>query len=369
MGDAPSESSAAAAPPSVPQHARAALIASFGPELTLTDSHPVVQPSALKPGQCLIKIDYAGVCHSDVHIIEGGWGPVDFPRVAGHEGMGRVVAIGANTVGSPVAVGDRVGIKWLATTCLNCEMCRTGNEPCCAIAKTMGHGYQVDGCYADYQVSYVDYVTPIPAELDSAAATPLLCAGVTIYKALKESNPKVGNWVAIPGAGGGLGHLGIQYAVAMGLRVIAIDTGETKRDLCLALGAEKWIDFKESKDLVQDIQAAADGLGPHSAVIAASNPGPLDQAVHYIRPKGTIVAVGLPSGPVKMTVGVYTLIAKCITIVGSAVGSRQDAIEALALAARGKVKCQLVVRPFEQVNSCLSELSAQTVAGRIVLKM
>ncbi|KAJ6566990.1 chaperonin 10-like protein [Mycena capillaripes] len=352
---------------SIPLKARAAVITAFDQDLLLKDDHPVLQPSQLAAGECLVKIDYAGVCHSDLHIKEGGWGPIKFPLVGGHEGIGHIVAIGEHTVGSPVKIGDRVGIKWIANACLNCEMCRTGNEPCCS--SHTSHGFGVDGSFADYALSYVDYVTPIPENLDSAAATPLLCAGLTIYKALKEANPQIGKWVAIPGAGGGLGHLGIQYAIAMGMRVIAIDTGDVKRDLCLKLGAEKWVDFKTSSDLIKDVKDAADGIGPHAAIVVSSNPGPVDQAVMYLRPKGTVVVVGLPSGPAKLTVPIGLMIAKCLTIVGSAIGSRQDVAEALEIAARGKVACHHEVKPFSEVNAVFAELAAQNIAGRVVLKM
>ncbi|KAJ7684222.1 chaperonin 10-like protein [Mycena polygramma] len=354
----------------IPLKARAAVIVAFDQDLLVKDDHPVLQPSELAPGECLVKIDYAGVCHSDLHVKEGGWGPVKFPVVGGHEGIGRIVAIGDHTVGSPVKTGDRVGIKWIAKACLNCEMCRTGNEPCCSVGgSTMSHGFKVDGSFADYVLSYVDYATPIPENLDSAAATPLLCAGLTIYKALKETNPKIGQWVAIPGAGGGLGHLGIQYAVALGMRVIAIDTGDVKRDLCLKLGAEKWIDFKTSTNLIQDVKDAAGGIGPHAAVVVSSNPGPLDQAVMYLRPRGTLVAVGIPSGPAMFTVPIGLLIGKCLTIIGSALGSRQDMAEALDIAASGKVACHHEVKPFSEINTVLADMAAQKIAGRVVLKM
>ncbi|KAJ7665601.1 chaperonin 10-like protein [Mycena rosella] len=356
----------------IPQKARAAVITQFGPGLALMEDWPVVQPSELSPGECLLKMDYAGVCHSDLHITEGGWGEVKFPRVGGHEGIGHIVAIGEHTTASPVKIGDRVGMKWTARACLRCELCRMGHESCCAMASTMSHGYGVDGSFAEYAVSYVDYVTPIPDDLASAAATPLLCAGLTIYKALKETHPKVGNWVAIPGAGGGLGHLGIQYAVAMGLRVIAIDTGAVKRDLCLKLGAEKWIDFKESKDLVEDVREASGGQGPHAAVVTAANTGPLDQAVMYLRPRGTLVAVGLPSGQPVLTVPVGVLITKVNRLYllhFPVINTRQDVIEALDIAARGKVVCHHEVRDLFQVNSAFAEMSAQNVVGRVVLKM
>ncbi|KAJ7232046.1 chaperonin 10-like protein [Mycena haematopus] len=353
--------------PSVPLKARAAVIAAFDQDLVLKDDQPVLQPSELGPGECLVKIDFAGVCHSDLHVKEGGWGPVAFPRVGGHEGIGHIVAIGEHTVGSPVKIGDRVGVKWLAKVCLNCEMCRTGYDACCS--QRLSHGYKADGSFADYALSYVDYVTPIPESLDSAAATPLLCAGITVYKALKLTNPQLGKWVAIPGAGGGLGHLGIQYAVAMGLRVVAIDTGDVKRDLCLQLGAEKWVDFKTSTNLVQDVKDAADGVGPHAAVVVSSNPGPLDQAVMYLRPTGTLVAVGIPSGLAMLKVPIGVLVSKCLTIIGSSVGNRQDMAEALDIAASGKVACRHQVKPFSEINAVFADLAAENIAGRVVLKM
>ncbi|KAK7458841.1 Alcohol dehydrogenase, variant 2 [Stygiomarasmius scandens] len=259
----------------LPKTARAAVITEFHKDLDLSDSHPVPSAADLKPGTCLVKVDYAGVCHSDLHVKNDAFGlPTPLPLVGGHEGIGTVVAIGNHTVDSPVKLGDRVGMKWTARSCLKCESCRKGMEGCCAMTVTHSHGCSVDGTWADYVVAWTDYVTPIPASLDSAAATPILCAGITVYKAIKQSNTKIGDWIAISGAGGGLGHLAVQYAVAMGLRVVAIDTGASKRDLCLnVLGAEKWIDFMETKDLVKDVIEAAGGLGPHAAVLAVGNVG------------------------------------------------------------------------------------------------
>ncbi|KAJ7221368.1 hypothetical protein GGX14DRAFT_558863 [Mycena pura] len=155
----------------------------------------------------------------------------------------------------------------------------------------------------------------------------------------------------------------------MGLRVVAIDTGDVKRDLCLTLGAEKWIDFKTSTDLIKDVKEATGGHGPQAVVIAASNPGPIEQAVKYVRSKGIIVIVGVPSGGATFTVSINLVVAKCISIIGTSVGSRQDAIEALDLAARGKVGCHYEVRDFSEVNAVFAELAAQNVGGRIVLKL
>ncbi|KAF5345065.1 hypothetical protein D9758_010411 [Tetrapyrgos nigripes] len=184
----------------------------------------------------------------------------------------------------------------------------------CPTAWSSIHGLRIDGTFSKYvnptKVSFADYVTPIPKEVDSAAAAPILCAGLTAYKSLKLSNAKFGQWIAVGGAGGGVGHLAIQYAKAMGLRVIAIDAGLEKRDLCLKLGAEKWVDFIVSTDLVKDVQIAADGLGPHVAVITAGHALPFNQALQYLRPTGTLVAAGMPGGEAMLNVPIGLLIAK-----------------------------------------------------------
>ncbi|KAF9038807.1 alcohol dehydrogenase, partial [Hymenopellis radicata] len=231
------------------------------------------------------------------------------------------------------------------------------------------HGYTVYGTFTEYAVSYVDYVTPTPEGIESAAAAPILCAGVTIYKALLQTKPKAGNWVTISGAGGGLGHLGVQYAQTMGLRVITIDTGDAKRDLCLALGAEKFVDFTTSTNVVQDVIDAAEGLGPHAAVIAAGQAEPLNQVLLYLRKTGTLVTVGMASSTATLSLPHSLMISKSLTWIGSAVGNRQDAIEALALAARGKARCNYEIRKPEDVNRVMAEMESGKIAGRIVLKI
>ena len=187
-------------------------------------------------------------------------------------------------------------------------------------------------------VSYVHHVTPIPDNLDSAGAASLLCAGVTTYTALKRSNTKVGDWIVIPGAGGGLGHLAVQYAKAIGLNVIAIDTGDAKEKLTKSLGASVFIDFKKSgKNLVDDIKKASPGgLGPHAALVVAAQESAYTQAIQYLRPSGTLVCNGMPDAPLQANI--FWTVFKSIRIQGSYVGNRQDAVEALDLAAAGKVK-------------------------------
>ncbi|KAI6029593.1 chaperonin 10-like protein [Pisolithus microcarpus] len=312
---------------------------------------PVKQPSQLAPGECLIKIICTGVCHSDLHTSRGDW-PVTAvtPLIGGHEGVGTIVAIGAHTENSPVQVGQRVGIKWLAYSCLNCEQCRTGLEQCCPQARNSG--LNVDGTFAQYVVSWVQHVTPIPESLDSQAAASVLCAGLTVYRALKYSGARIGNWVVLPGAA-------VQYAVAMGMRVVAIDTGADKRDLCLELGAEKWIDFKETQDIVSAIKEACDGQGAHCAVVTTATSAGYAQAIDYLRPGGSLMVVGLP-GSAKLESSIFWTVLKSISILGSYVGNRQDTVEAL------EIRCSRL-KSLSQLQEVYDGLAEGKIAGRIVL--
>ncbi|TFK45935.1 GroES-like protein [Heliocybe sulcata] len=350
----------------IPKTQRAALVVEHGKDLVIKDDHPVVQPSELKPGECLVKLDVTGVCHSDLNTKLGNWAwNPPLPRVPGHEGVGKVVAVGEGTMNPDVKVGDRVGLKWIAETCLRCEMCRRNEESMCPNQKT--HGYRVDGTLQEYCVSWVDHVTLIPDSISSEDACSILCAGLTVWKALKQSNTIPGNWVVVPGAGGGLGHLAVQYANYMGLRVLAIDSGEEKKQLCFKLGAEKFIDFKETQDLVQDVKAATDGLGPHAAIVTAASGKAYEQAVWYLRDRGTLVAVGMPPKDL-FNVPIVVIVAKALNIIGSAIGTRQDAIEAVDIAARGKVKCHYDVDKLNSVNSIFDAMHAGKLVGRVIVK-
>ncbi|KAH0583422.1 hypothetical protein H2248_009051 [Termitomyces sp. 'cryptogamus'] len=353
---------------SIPKTAKAAILNGLGEKYIIRDDYPVKQASELLPGECLVKIEYSGICHSDLHVKQGDWKKkLIMPLIGGHEAVGRIVAIGKHSDAGTVKIGDRVGLKWLADVCMKCEMCRKGNEPCCPLSKA--HGFTVHGTFAQYVVSWVNYVTPIPDNLDSAAAAPFLCAGVTVYNGLKQSRAKIGDWVAISGAGGGLGHLAVQYAVAMGLRVLAIDTGAAKKELCAKLGAEKWVDFQESTNLVTDVRAATNGHGPHVALIAVGDARPFNQALLYLRAAGTLVAIGMPGGNGLLNVPVTLLVGKSLTVLGSFVGNRQDAVEALQIAAQGKVKCQYQVRELKELNEIFDEMVSGRIAGRMLFKL
>lgn len=193
---------------------------------------PVPKPG---PDQILVKIRYSGVCHTDLHAMMGHWPiPVKMPLVGGHEGAGVVVAKGSLV--HEFEIGDYAGVKWLNGSCSNCEFCRQADDPLCAHAQLSG--YTVDGTFQQYTLAKASHASKIPEGVPLDAVAPVLCAGITVYKGLKESGVRPGQTVAIVGAGGGLGSLAQQYAKAMGIRVIAVDGGDEKRIMCEKLGTE-----------------------------------------------------------------------------------------------------------------------------------
>lgn len=325
---------------------------------------PVVQQKDLAPGTALVKIVYSGVCHTDLHALHGDWpAHAKLPLVGGHEGSGYVVAFGNNSPDTDLKIGDAVGVKWLADSCLACDNCRGGYESICG--KAQNAGFTIDGSFQQYAVAFTKHLTPIPEGLSLEQAAPILCAGVTVWKAIKTAAAKPGDFILISGAGGGLGHLAVQYAAALSLRVIALDTGADKKALTLKLGAESFVDFKD-KDAQAQIIAASGGLGPHAAIVASGSAAAYEQALDYLRPTGTLVFVGLPPDCF-VKVNVFWTVMKSLTIKGSLVGNRQDAIESLDLAARGKAKAIIAVEPLKNLESVYERLQTGKIAGRIVL--
>jgi propanol-preferring alcohol dehydrogenase len=214
--------------------------------------------------------------------------------IIGHEGCGIVVSRGAN-VTTP-QIGDRVGIYWLHSACGVCEHCISGSESLCE--KQINSGYSVNGALAEYAIATASHAIPIPDNVSDDQAAPLLCAGVTAYKALKETGAKAGDFVTIMGAGGGLGHLAIQFAKAMGMRVIALDKGAEKLNYCKSLGAEFVIDVTDA-DAVEQVHKVSEcnGVtGSQGIACFATSPAAFKMSVDVARRKGVVVAVGLPAG-------------------------------------------------------------------------
>ncbi|KAJ5735537.1 uncharacterized protein N7483_000662 [Penicillium malachiteum] len=324
---------------------------------------PVPKPG---PDEVLIKVKYTGVCHTDLHAMKGDWPlALKLPLVGGHEGAGTVVAKGELAAG--IEIGDKAGIKWLNGSCLACEFCKTSDEPLCAEAQLSG--YTVDGTFQQYAIGKAAHVTKLPEGVALDAVAPILCAGITVYKGLKESGARPGQTVAIVGAGGGLGSLALQYAKAMGLRVLAIDGGDEKREMCEELGAEAYVDFTTSKDLVADVKAATPGgLGAHAVLLLAVSEKPFQQAVEYARPRGAIVAIGLPANAF-LKAPVFDSVVKMINIKGSYVGNRQDGVEAIDFFARGLIKAPFKTVPLKDLPKVFELMEQGKIAGRYVLEI
>ncbi|MFN3278677.1 MAG: zinc-dependent alcohol dehydrogenase [Paracoccus hibiscisoli] len=311
------------------------------------------------PGQILVKTEACEVCHTDLHAARGDWPvkPVP-PFIPGHEGIGHVVALGAGV--TRVKEGDRVGVPWLYSACGHCEHCLSAWETVCAEAEF--GGYTKNGGFAEYILADPNYVAHIPAGLSPQQAAPLICAGVTTYKGLKVTDTKPGDWVVISGAGG-LGHLAIQYAKAMGLQVCAVDIDDEKLNHATALGADLAVNAK-GEGAVEAVRKGTDG-GAHGVLITAPSLTAFHQGIAMTRKRGTCALVGLPAG--EFPVPLFDVVANCITIRGSFVGTRQDMAEALALAADGKVKAQVELQPLSAINAVFDRLEHGQVAARVVL--
>jgi propanol-preferring alcohol dehydrogenase len=336
-------------------HMQAAVVEAFGKPLVLQDV-PVPVPG---PGRILVKTEACGVCHTDVHAAAGDW-PLKptLPFIPGHEAIGRVVALGAGV--TLVKEGDRVGVPWLYSACGHCEYCLSAWETVCGEAQF--GGYTKNGGFAEFILADPDYVAHIPAGLSAIEAAPVICAGITTYKGLKVTEAKPGEWVAISGCGG-LGHMAIQYAKAMGLHVAAVDIDDGKLAHAKRLGADLTINAKTGDPAA--VLKKETGGGAHGVLITAPSLPAFKQGVDMTRKTGTCVLVGLPPGDFPMPL--FNVVADCITVRGSFVGTRKDMAECLAFAAEGKVKADIELQPLTAINDVLQRLAHGEVASRVVL--
>jgi len=314
----------------------------------------------LEPGDVLIKVEACGVCHSDLHVADGDWSQltaiVKRPLILGHEIAGRVIEKGEDA--RELQIGDRVGIPWVHWTCGECEFCREGNENLCSRQKITG--VTVDGGYAELVKAPASHAIKIPEGLSPSDAAPLFCAGVTVFRALKKARISPGQRLAVFGVGG-LGHLAVQLGVGLGADVTAIDISDEKLALAKSLGASGALNAASS-NAVKELRGKG---GMHVALVASAARAAYDLAFSCVRPTGTLLVVGLPAEnlcfpPILMS-------AREVCIQASAVGTREDVREVLALAAAGKIRCQVGTRPLREANEVLEELRSGQVSGRIVL--
>jgi propanol-preferring alcohol dehydrogenase len=334
---------------------RAAVVRAFGQKLAIEDV-PMPVPG---PGQVLVRIVASGVCHTDLHAADGDW-PVKpgLPFIPGHEGTGYVTALGPGVTG--LREGDPVGIAWLHDACGACEYCLTGWETLCTAQHNSGYG--VNGTFAEYAIGSAAYVARLPERPDFSALAPILCAGVTTYKGIRETEARPGEWLVISGVGG-LGHVAVQYAKAMGLHVVAVDVSEEKLALARALGADLAVDGRQP-DAVDRVVAATGG-GGHGVLVTAVSVPAFGQALAMARRRGTVSLVGLPPG--NFPTPIFDVVLKRLTVRGSIVGTRMDLAEALAFAAEGKVRPRIHHAALQDINGVFEALKTGRVDGRMVL--
>ncbi|MEY9589941.1 propanol-preferring alcohol dehydrogenase [Bradyrhizobium yuanmingense] len=334
---------------------KAAIVKQFGKPLVIEDV-PVPQPG---PGEVLVKVKACGVCHTDLHAASGDWPvkPVP-PFIPGHEAAGIVAALGPGV--KNLKVGDAVGVAWLHDACMSCEYCETGWETLCEHQHNTG--YSVNGGFAEYVIASAAFAAKLPATIDFAAIAPILCAGVTTYKGLKETEAKPGEWVVISGIGG-LGHVAIQYAKAMGLKVAAVDIAEDKLELARETGADLAVNAL-ADGAVEKVLTASGG-GAHGVLVTAVSTAAFAQALKMVRRKGTVSLVGLPPG--EFPTPIFDVVLKRITVRGSIVGTRRDLDEAIAFAADGKVEAEVTKVPLAAINDVFDRMRAGKIDGRMVL--
>lgn len=335
---------------------KAAVVREFGQPLKIEEA-PVPRPGN---GEILVKIAASGVCHTDLHAAHGDW-PIkpNPPFIPGHEGVGHVAAIGEGV--KHVKEGDRVGVPWLYSACGYCEHCQGGWETLCESQQNTG--YSVNGGFAEYALADAGYVGHLPDNIGFVDIAPILCAGVTVYKGLKMTDTRPGQWVVISGIGG-LGHMAVQYARAMGLNVAAVDIDDTKLDLARRLGATITVNaMQEDPATVLKREIG----GAHGVLVTAVSPKAFEQAQGVVRRGGTIALNGLPPGDFQLPI--FDTVLNGITVRGSIVGTRRDLQEALDFAGEGKVKATVSTDSLENINEVLEQMLAGQIEGRIVLDM
>ncbi len=335
---------------------RAAVIHAFKEPLRIQEM-PVPE---VVPGRILVKVVASGVCHTDLHAADGDWPfKPNPPFIPGHEVAGHVSAVGAGV--KHVKEGDRVGVPWLHTACGHCEHCMSSWETLCDRQQITG--YTVNGGYAEYLLADPAYVGRLPSNVDFLAMAPVLCAGLTVYKGLKQLECKPGDWVAISGVGG-LGHMAVQYARAMGFHVAAVDIDDAKLELAKKLGAELVVNAMKS-DPARELQRAL--RGAHGVLVTAVSPKAFQQALGMLHKRGTMTLVGLPPG--EFGLPIFDVVAGAKTIRGSTVGTRMDLQEAIAFAAEGKVHTVYSEDRLENINGIFNRMRKGAIEGRVVMRL
>ena len=311
-------------------------------------------PGELKANEVEVRISHCGVCHSDAHLIDNDWGNSKYPFIPGHEIVGTVSAVGAGV--RDRKVGERVGIGWQADSCGICEWCRQGDENLCAQGQPTCVGR--NGGYADAVRVNSRFAVPVPEALESENAAPLLCAGITVYTPIRNHGVRPSSRVGIVGIGG-LGHLGLQFAKAFGAEVTALSTSKDKEAEALEMGADHFVNTRDTAELKKV-------AGSFDFVLSTVSADQDWQAlVSSLRPKGTLCVVGVP--PSAISLQAFPLISGQKAVAGSNTGSPRDLFEMLDVAARHGVKAITERFAMAKANDAIAKVKKSTVRYRAVL--
>lgn len=370
MGSQSLTETAAAAAAAVPRRQRAVIVDDAGPQARFSVQETDVPPYA--DDEVLIRLEHSSICHTDVAFVYDEWrqlgfGMVDGNRTPGHEGVGRVVAVGTHA-SDQFQVGDRVGTKWLRRVCAHCSSCKRGDEHLCHDKTVYGHASP--GSLQQFVASQASTTPRIPDNVPLAKAGPLLCAGVTMYRGLKKViGASPGDWIVIAGAGGGLGHLGVQFAHKMGFRVVGIDSGD-KEEFCRFMGVDHFIDFRttSASDIPSQIHQVTGG-GAKGVLVPTGNPASYEQAVKMLGPAGTLVCIGLPAGPFVVPIQLIELITSGFTVTGVNASPLKDIQETLDFAAAHNILPMTERLPMDKVGTAFEQLRDAKIKGRIVLDL
>ncbi|KAJ9193975.1 hypothetical protein DTO164E3_7563 [Paecilomyces variotii] len=352
---------------SCPSTHKAAVIVKHGPSPVFElQSLPLPAPG---PTDLLVKLSTTGICGTDIALASGELGPTK--PILGHEGIGRIAALGSalQHLNDPsLKIGQRVGVSWIRDSCGKCVMCLTdGGETRCETQTFSGKS--VNGTFAEYTLVPARSVITLPEGTPDEQLAPIMCAGVTAYKALKICGAVPGQWVAISGAGGGVGALGIQYAAAMGYRVLAIDMGKEKREYCLGLKAEAFIDISEEKDVAAAAKLITGGAGAGAVLVTAGSGRAYQDAFRILAPFGTLVCVGIPPPDQLVQFHPLTFIDNGFRVIGSSVGSRGDIQEAVEFVRRGVVVPAVQETTLEKLTETTRLLTDSKTTTKYVIKL
>jgi D-arabinose 1-dehydrogenase-like Zn-dependent alcohol dehydrogenase len=309
-----------------------------------------------RAGHVRVKVDACGMCHSDVFIKEGRWPGLAYPRVPGHEIAGHIDAVGDNV--TAWEQGQRVGVGWHGGHCFVCAPCRRGDFAMCVHRQVTG--FDLDGGYAEYMIARAETLAAIPDALPAEEAGPLMCAGVTVYNALRHAGARAGEVVAVHGIGG-LGHLGVQYARQMGFETVAINRGHDKEALPRQLGAHHYIDA-----IAQDAVTELQKLGGARVILATAPSAPAISAlIDGLSPSGTLLVPAAPAEP--LTISVLSLISGRRSVAGCYAGTARDAQETLAFSVLSAVHPMIEQYPLGRVAEAYDQMHSGRVRFRVVL--